>query len=71
MSDASFVPKTWCVYGILCDEPCVMFFTVRQDAINFVKDGLETNYLDRGTTDLSIMVLVGVDGDAMTIEEFS
>ena len=71
MSDSCFVPKTWCVYGILHDEPCAMFFTVRADAVNFVNDCLESMQYRGSQTDLSIMVLANVNGDAMTIEEFS
>lgn len=71
MSDSSFVPKTWCVYGVLHDEPCAMFFTARADANIFISECLESMQYRGSQTLLSIMVLVGVDGDAMTIEAFS
>ena len=71
MSDSSFELKTWCVYGVLHDEPCAMFFTSRAGAIHFLNDYLKSAQYRCSQTELSIMVLVGVDGDAMTIEAFS
>jgi hypothetical protein len=65
-SGSSFAPKTWCVYGVLRDEPCAVFFASRAGAIYFVNGCSELS-----ETCLSIVVLANVDRDVMTIEEFS